>query len=243
MLSSILAAPLPFVRSQGFAGQGWEGAGATRQAPPVEEPRADPPPAPPPMLGPLATLATPAYAPPAAEASAGASGEAAPPAVASGEPEVTAPEEAAPVGPAPLPLSAYPLDRCAAIAASIGRRPEEAEQILEDEKLTGEVWEELHAHWLGEIEAEIDRGKKKMLAAYDTAYVGRLEKERGPITAREYAGLLLSSERRAADAELQKLGLPEESMMRIRRVWLSRTAKDPAAAAEVRAAMRAAAEE
>jgi hypothetical protein len=81
-----------------------------------------------------------------------------------------------------------------------------------------------------------------MLSAYDAAYVERLEKERGPITATEYAMLLLAAERRGADAELRKLDLPEGSMMRIRRVWLARTAKDAAAAAEVRAAMRAAAE-
>jgi hypothetical protein len=187
-------------------------------------------PAPPPMIGPLVPEKEPAPEAPTVEAGATPSGEA--------ETEVPAPIE--PPKPAPLPLEKYPLERCAAIAASIERTTGKMERILKDEGLEGKVWEALHAHWLDAVEADVDRGRKKMLSAYDAAYVERLEKERGPITAAEYASLLLAAERRGADAELRKLDLPEGSMMRIRRVWLARTAKNAAVAAEVRAAMRAA---
>jgi hypothetical protein len=184
------------------------------------------------MIGPLVLEKEPAPEAPTVEAGA----------TPSGEGETDAPAAIEPLEPAPLPLEKYPLERCAAIAASIDRRKEEMERILKDEGLEGEVWEALHAHWLDAVEADVDRGMKKMLSAYDGAYVERLEKERGPITATEYVGLLLAAERRGADAELRKLDLPEGSMMRIRRVWLARTAKDTAVAAEVRAVMRAAAQ-
>ncbi len=65
-----------------------------------------------------------------------------------------------------------------------------------------------------------------------------LEKERGPITAGEYAQLVISAEQGQGQAALAELGLPDESMMRIRRVWLERIVKDKKAAAAVRAAMR-----
>jgi hypothetical protein len=181
------------------------------------------------MIGPLATREME----PAPESSPVESDTA-----ASAEAPADAPSVVEPVEPAPLPLEKYPLERCAAIAASIDRKEGEMERILKDEGLEAEVWEALHAHWLDTVEADVDQGRKKMLSVYDAAYVERLEKERGPITAAEYAGLLLAAERRGADAELRKLDLPEGSMMRIRRVWLARTAKDAAAAAEVRAAMR-----
>jgi len=211
--------PLPAVREEPRAG---------------EEPKSDVEPAPPPMIGPLATPEmVQARESPEAEA-----GE-----VESEREQAEAPaEEVEPAEPESLPLEQYPLERCAAIAASIERRKWDRERILKDEKLAVEVWEALHAHWLAAIEAEVDRGRKKMLMAYDEAYVGRLEKERGPITAGEYAGLLMAAERRGAEAELKKLGLPEGAMMRIRRVWLLRSMKDQKAGAEVRAALRAAGE-
>ena len=125
----------------------------------------------------------------------------------------------------------------------MARRPDDRATILEAEELTESQWQEQHARWLGEIHDEIDRGKKKLLSAYDAAYVAELEKERGPIAAGEYARLSVAAERGKIAAALKDLGLPEDAMVRIRRVWLSRMVKDPRAAAEVRSAMRAAAAE
>ena len=183
----------------------------------VEQPeKPGPLPAPPPMIGPLATAEMVAKS---------ESGEAETGVIAIDDAVREALDQAKPIEAEPLPLEKYPLERCAAIAASIARRKGERGRILDEEGLTLALWEELDAHWLATIDAEVDQGGKKMLSAYDEAYVGRLEKERGPITADEYAGLLLAGERRNGAAELRRLGLPEGVMMRIRRVWMGRSVK------------------
>lgn len=173
-------------------------------------------PAPPPMIGPLAT---------AEIAEKSESSEAKTSIAAIDDVDRSELDQAKPMEPEPLPLEKYPLERCAAIAASIARRKGDRARILDDEGLTLALWEELDAHWLAAIDAEVDQGGKRMLSAYDEAYVAQLEKERGPITPDEFAGLLLAGERRNGAAELKRLGLPEGVMMRIRRVWLGRCGK------------------
>ncbi|WP_437927352.1 DUF2169 domain-containing protein [Sorangium sp. So ce291] len=182
-------------------------------------------PAPPPMLGPLARLDRGATDPSAEEAPG--------PDTQANEPSpLPAAEQPAP------PLAAYPIERCAAIAAKLAQRPADCDTLLEAEELTPRTWQWLHEQRLDEIQAEVARRKKKLLSAYDVAYVAALEKERGPITAGEYAQLVIAAEQGQGQAALAELGLPDESMMRIRRVWLERLVKDKKAAAEVRAAMR-----
>jgi hypothetical protein len=123
----------------------------------------------------------------------------------------------------------------------MAQRPDDQDAILEAEGLTAETWTPRHERWLREIEAELARGKKKTLTDYDVAYVAALEAERGPITAAEYAGLQSAIELGRGAEKLAEMKLPEESLMRIRRVWLARMVKDPRLAAAVRAASRAAA--
>jgi hypothetical protein len=115
--------------------------------------------------------------------------------------------------------------------------------ILEGEELRPGKWEAAHARWLGEISEELDRGKQKLLSAYDTAYVAALEEARGPITPEEYARLTVAIERGRGEAKLREMDLPEESLMGIRRVWLERMVKDPKLGAKLRAATRTAREE
>ncbi len=79
---------------------------------------------------------------------------------------------------------------------------------------------------LAEIRAETGRGRKAQLRAYDTAYVGQIEEERGAIGVEEYARLVIAVERGKGEAVLGEMGLPGDAMMRIRRVWLDRTVKD-----------------
>ncbi|WP_437961610.1 DUF2169 domain-containing protein [Sorangium sp. So ce119] len=141
-----------------------------------------------------------------------------------------------------LPVGAYPLERCAAIAARLARRPLALDEILAAEALSPEAWEALHAHWLDAIRADVGRGKRRLLSSYDAAYIAALEAERGTITAREYARLVIAAERGNDAQALAELGLPDGALLRLRRVWLERSVKDPAAAQEVRAAMRKAAE-
>jgi hypothetical protein len=164
---------------------------APRRVEPEIVPVAELPP-PPPWIGPIPV---PEPAPPAPPP------EPAPP---------PAPEPAAPPPEAPLPLDAYPLERCAAIAASLARRPENQAPLLAQHKLEQDLWSRLHAHWLAAIDAELERGRNKQLTAYDKAYVSALEAERGPLTALEMARVQLASERGKGPAKLLELDMPQQ---------------------------------
>ena len=213
-------------------------------APPPDLPAPAEPPAPPPMIGPLATpeMYAASQAPPAADASA--SPEEPPPATQPVAPPQVEPaaEEITGVRKPSRPTVTSSIAHCATVAARLDGPGADRAAILAAEDLTPAQWDKDHARWLGEIRDELDRGKKKLLSAYDAAYVTALEDRRGPIAVDEYARLSIAAERGKAAAALAELDLPEDAMMRIRRVWLARMVKDPRAAAEVRAAMRAAAE-
>ncbi|UQA58448.1 DUF2169 family type VI secretion system accessory protein [Polyangium aurulentum] len=219
---------------------------------PVIFPRSEPPVAPPPVA-PAATstetnpapadaqpAGTPAMIGPLATPEMYARSVEAPP-----PPEpapAAAPEPAAPKAPAPppqpaLPLEAYPLERCAKISASIARRRNDRAEILEAEELDLARWAELERHWNDAIRAENARGKTTLLNAWDTAYVARLEEERGPILSSEYALIVVAAERGHAERTLAELSLPRGAMLRIERVFLARTSEDPELAAKVRRAI------
>lgn len=177
-----------------------------------EESALEPAPAEPPWIGPLAT---PEMA---------LRGEKAVPPV---EPEKPTPNAATePTKQGALPLDEFPLERCAAIAASMARRKPDAARILEENRLTSETWVEIDRHWNEAIRAEIRRGKVVLLEAYDTAYVGRLEAERGPLLVAEYARLVVAKERGTVGEVLAELTLPKGAMMRVEREWLRRMGDD-----------------
>ena len=119
------------------------------------------------------------------------------------------------------------MEQCGTVAGRLAQRPADREAIHKEEELTPDARHAQHARWQAEIQAEQRRGKKKILATYDAAYVAALEEDRGPITAREYGGLALAAQRGEATAKLADLHLPAEAMMRIRRVWLAKIVKDP----------------
>jgi hypothetical protein len=167
--------------------------------------------APPPMIGPLATPEM---------------FEAGPNARKAPVPEASsAPAEQAPVSAEPS-IEDYPIARCAAIAARIAQRPNEREDVLRAEKLSSEPWEKLEEHWEAEIDAELARGDKKLLDEYDATYVATLEKERGPITAAEYARLVAAIEMDVEGRVLEELRLPEDATAHIERVWFARASTE-----------------
>ena len=177
---------------------------------------------PPAMIGPLATLEMYGLSQPPA-------GRAATVAPAA-EPPLEAVESA-------IPLAGLSLERCATIAASIARRVADRPQILEENELTRESWDALNRRWTEAIRVETALGKTGLLRAYDLAYVAQLEKERGPITTEEHARLVVAAERRLADAVMQELGLPPEAFMRIRRLWIAKTAANAKLGAAIRQAI------
>lgn len=210
------------------------GAGETNaaNAPKVEEriiADAAPPPigdvAPPPMIGPLATpdMVAPTAAPPEPKQE-----EPAVPSAPASPPVPTEPE---------LPLAEFPLERCARIAASLGRRKAETRRILEENGLTLQVWQALDRHWSTQIRDETRRGKSAKLKAYDAAYVAQLEKERGAIQPEEYAQITVQAERGNAAAALAELDLPRNAQTRIERVWLLKLSDDALLSEEVRGLM------
>ncbi|AUX44041.1 hypothetical protein SOCE26_055010 [Sorangium cellulosum] len=212
-------------------------------APPEHEPEDGPPTAPalpalPAPSAPLAPLAAMRAAEPVWTAAT------APDAAVPGPPPAAVPEQrpAEDRAEPTLPVDVYPLVRCAAIAARLARRPEAQDVLLAAEALSPDTWEALHAHWLDAIRADVGRGKRRLLSSYDAAYIAALEAERGTISAGEYARLVIAAERGNEAQTLVELGLPDGVLLRLRRVWLERTVKDPAAAQEVRAAMRRASE-
>jgi hypothetical protein len=190
------------------------------------------PPAPPPLLGPLATPEMIA----AAEAASKTEVPAPPP-----PPPPSEPEPAPPSDPG-LPLDRYPIERCAAVAASIARRRDEAPAILDAQGLTPALWESLDRHWADEIRKETGRGRTELLAKHDAAYVAQLEEERGPIGVETYARLVVALERNAAPAELAALDLPRGALLRVQRLWLRHIAGDADLAKAVRAAVEVARE-
>lgn len=155
---------------------------------------------------------------------AGASGAPSPPLVAS--------------SPAP-PTDPFPIERCAAIAASCARRATEVAAILAANDLSEDDWDAAEHRWAQALRLDAQQGRTDRLAAYDRAYVARLEAERGPFTPDEYARLALSHERdRAAlTRALRDLELPWGVTPRILRVFAERMEADRALADQVRTAL------
>ncbi|MCC6552352.1 MAG: DUF2169 domain-containing protein [Polyangiaceae bacterium] len=154
-----------------------------------------------------------------------------------------APDPASDSAPAPaaddLPLADYPLPRCAALSASLERRPPDRRAILDGERLSDDVWARLARHWADAIRKQTSKGKGALLAAWDEAYVARLEEERGPIGPGEYARIAVAGERGDEEAAAEALGVPRGALIRVQRVYLHRIADDPALARRVREAVAA----
>jgi hypothetical protein len=183
------------------------------------------------MIGPLATLEMVAASEPPAHVEEGAAVE---------EPAPAAPAAEEPPAPPPLPLETYPLERCAAIAASIARTKPEKERVLAEHELDAGTWAALDEHWIELVRAQAGRGRTAPLKAYDAAYVAQLERERGPIQVEEYAQILVAQERGEAAEALGALGLPRGALLRVQRVWLERITADAELGKGVRAAVEAA---
>jgi hypothetical protein len=193
-----------------------------QQPAPVHEPFSAAPeaPPPPPMIGPLATQ----------EMVAGPQAPTAPSSLTAALQPVSPVES-------PLPLDAYPLQRCAAITASVARRKAERSAILGRHELTEEMWTRLERHWTEAISKALGSGKPAMLEAFDTAYVAQLEAERGAITVEEYTRLVVSPERGAEKETLEELDLPGGAVMRVRRLWEKKMGDNPALGRRVRQAI------
>jgi hypothetical protein len=139
----------------------------------------------------------------------------------------------------PPPEDPFSIERCAAIAASCARRATETAAILAANNLTEDDWDAFEHRWAQVLKQDAQQGYNERLAAYDRAYVARLEEERGPFKPEEYARLALAHDRdkAALTRALRDLELPWGSSQRILRVFAERIAANPALAEQIRAAM------
>jgi hypothetical protein len=142
------------------------------------------------------------------------------------------------VSPAP-PRDPSSIERCAEIAASCALRAADTAAILRENGLSEDAWDALEYRWAQALRQDAAQGHTERLAAYDRAYVARLEEERGPITPEAYARVALAHERDrgALTRALRDLGLPWGATRRIERVFSERMAADPILEGRVRAAM------
>jgi hypothetical protein len=180
---------------------------------------------------------------PAADASAAPAAASAPaPAPSSPEAAKPAAPGAAPSAPGAEPIdpTTFPIERCAAINAEIAMKRSPMAEVLKKHQVEGDPWSTIDRHWLAAITKETERGKTTLLGTYDNAYVGALEKIRGPITTEEYAKVVVGVERGDVASVLAALGLPRTALMRIERVWTKRLAEDAKLAQTVGAAVDAA---
>jgi len=112
-------------------------------------------------------------------------------------------------------------------------------KILAANGLSEDDWDAFEHRWMQVLKKDAEQSRSDRLAAYDDAYVARMEEERGPITPEAYARLVLAHQRDkdALTRALRELGLPWGATPRIQRVYSDRMAADPALAERVRVAM------
>jgi hypothetical protein len=134
-------------------------------------------------------------------------------------------------------MEEFPVERFAAVSASLALRPDEKETIFRLNGLTEPGWACLCAAWDAEIKGALRRGRSQKLRAYDAAYVAQLEKERGPISVDELARITVGTERGNPAEALRDMGLPDGCAIHIQRTWIGRVASDPALGAAVRKAV------
>lgn len=142
--------------------------------------------------------------------------------------------------PTPAPPRKISIEKCAAIAASLARRPDAEAEVLEAREIGAETWAAEKKRWAEAMTTDGKQGRSVLRRLYDAAFVEQLERERGAITPTEYAELVVAVERGDPSATLARLDLPADAVLPVERVMVARRAADPQLRASVRAAISAA---
>jgi hypothetical protein len=132
------------------------------------------------------------------------------------------------------------LEHCAEVAAEMKHRADRRGAILAKEKLSDEQWTLVERHWAEAIMRETERGARKMLSAYDAAYVATQERLGLRVGLAEHARLQVAAERGTTQSVLAELGLESADQMRLGRVWTQRLVEDPKLMPVLAAAIEAA---
>jgi hypothetical protein len=154
--------------------------------------------------------------------------------------EKPAPPVVADEPPPPEPPPAdLPIDQVASIAAEIAERKRAQPAVLDAHGLEARDWTHNEARWARAIAEQASRGSHALRAAYDKAYVARVEEFRGAITPEQYARILLSIDHGRSDEELDALAIHRPALMPIVRLWTRKIAKEAGLSEAVSDALRA----
>lgn len=132
---------------------------------------------------------------------------------------------------------ALKLEECAALEAELRHRPAARKELLEKNQLSDEQWLEVHKHWSSAIARQTEVGERKLLVAYDAAYVAVQERLGVNVGIDTYAKLQVAAERGTSGEVLKAAGLEPADQMRLGRVWTQRLADEPARMRELSAAI------
>lgn len=135
------------------------------------------------------------------------------------------------------------LEQVAAIAAELAEGKQDRAKVLDAHGLRERIWRKNERRWLDAIDVEAARGTHTLRAAYDAAYVAKIEELRGPITVEEYARIAVGLERGQPNDVLDALRIHRLALMPLIRLWTRKVAKDmklgDAATSALRVARRA----
>jgi hypothetical protein len=112
------------------------------------------------------------------------------------------------------------LEQVAAIAAELAEGKQDRAKVLDAHGLRERIWRKNERRWIDAIDAEAARGTHTFRAAYDAAYVAKVEELRGPITLEEYARVAVGLERGQPNDVLDALRIHRPALMPIIRLWL-----------------------
>lgn len=136
--------------------------------------------------------------------------------------------------------AAMTIEQCAALEAELRHRSSTRKTLLEKNNLSDDQWAAVQKHWADAIVRETERGERKLLLAYDAAYVAVQEKLGVNVGLDTHARLQVAAERGATADMLKELGLEPPDQMRLGRVWTQRLADEPARMRQLAAAIEAA---
>jgi hypothetical protein len=136
---------------------------------------------------------------------------------------VPAKEEPSP----PVDPKSVPVERHAAVAATLDHRRSPRGDVLEAEAWSEQDWAAIDQHTAATLAAEAAVGGYTLRSASDAAYVARLEVLRGPIQPAEYARILGGIQSGTSADVLRALDIPGPALMRIVRLWTAKLAREP----------------
>jgi hypothetical protein len=142
-----------------------------------------------------------------------------------------APTLSPPTDTIPAPAPRRPCDDVsladyATLSAEIDLKPDVRQTTLDAAGLDEARFDEVHQRWQAAIDGELDRGRWELGAAYDDAYVARMELERGALDIHDYTLIEVAQERGRSDAQLDAMAIPRVAAMPIMRCWIRRIASN-----------------